>query len=119
MTFTEAFDRICPMYLMYGMSYREFWNEDPYMVRIYQEAYLLKRRAENEKMWMLGAYIQNAVGSAVGTIFGKKRVKYLEKPLEIFAKTAYEKEAERMEKIQRLKDDLKAWKDSWRPSGKK
>ena len=82
------------MYLSYGMTYEQYWDGDPWMTRAYAQAYLLKRKIENENMWILGAYVANAFGTVIGNAFGKKKLKYLEKPLDIFPKTDAEKQAE-------------------------
>ena len=90
------------MYMAYGMTYEQFWYGDPWMVRAYSEAYLLKRKIENENMWILGAYVANAVSVAIHNNFDKKKVKYLEKPLELFPKTEAEKQAEIREEKRKL-----------------
>ena len=82
------------MYMVYGMTYEQFWYGDPWMVKAYQQAYLLKRKVENENMWIQGAYFANALASVLGSMFSKKRTKYLEKPMDIFPKTEAEKQAE-------------------------
>ena len=64
------------------------------MVIAYKEAYLMKRKVENENMWIQGAYIANAVSTAIQNTFGKKHVDYLQKPLELFPKTKAEKAEE-------------------------
>ena len=82
------------MYMAYGMTYKEFWYGDPWMARAYAQAYLLKRKIENENAWIYGAYVANAVGTVISNAFGKRSVKYLEKPMELFPKTETEKRAE-------------------------
>ena len=80
--------------MAYGMTYKEFWYGDPHMTRAYAQAYLLKRKIENENAWILGAYVANAFGTVISNAFGKKGVKYLESPLDLFPKTKAEKQAE-------------------------
>ena len=83
------------MFMAYGMTYEQYWYGDPWMTRAYAQAYLLKRKIENENAWILGAYVANAFGTVIANSFGNKRnVKYLEKPLDLFPKTKAEKEAE-------------------------
>ena len=79
---------------MYGMTYEQFWHGDPWMVRAYAQAYLLKRKAKNEEMWLQGIYMVHALNTSVGGMFSKKKPKYIEKPLDIFEKTEAEKNAE-------------------------
>ena len=101
---------ICPVYILYGMSYEQFWYGDPWMACAYREAHILKRRQNNEQMWIAGAYEHSAVQAVVGSTFGKRRIEYVKKPFEIFEKTKAEKELERREQIERLKQTLDAWK---------
>ena len=109
MTYTEAFDQICPMYILYGMTYEQFWYGDPWMVKAYKDAHILKRRMRNEELWISGAYEYNAVGAVISSSFGKKPVKYVQKPFDIFEKTAFEKKHERQEKIKNVIEYLKTW----------
>ena len=80
--------------MVYGMTWEQYWYGDPWMAKAYRQAYLMKRKVENENMWIQGAYIFNAVTNAIATTFGKKRVDYLKKPLDIFPKTEAEKAEE-------------------------
>lgn len=84
------------------MTYEQYWYGDPWMTRAYAQAYLLKRKIENENAWILGAYMANAFGTVVSNSFGGKRNKYLEKPLDIFPKTEAEKQAEIREERRKL-----------------
>ena len=76
------------------MTYEQYWYDDPYIARAYAQAYLLKRKIENENMWIQGAYIANAVTISIANTFGKKHVDYLKQPLELFPKTKAEKAEE-------------------------
>jgi hypothetical protein len=91
---------------MYGMSYEQFWEGDPWMVKDYAEKHLLERKMKNEEMWIHGAYMLEAVSVALANGFSKRREKYLEKPFEIFAKTEVEKELERIEARRKLVEHL-------------
>ena len=73
------------------------------MTRAYAQAYLLKRRAMNEELWLEGIYMANAMQTVIGNAFGKNsRLKYLDKPLDIFEKTKAEKEQEKRAERQKL-----------------
>lgn len=112
MTFTEIFNELCPTYITYGMTYEQFWYGDPWMTRAYAQAYLMKRKVENENAWILGGYVANAFGTVMANAFGKKREKYLEKPLDIFPKTEQERNAEIREERRKLITLLNGWKRS-------
>ena len=110
LTYTEVFTELCPMYIAYGMTYEQYWEGDPWMVRAYAQSYLLKRKIENENAWILGAYIANAFGTVIANAFGKKKANYLDKPLDIFPKTEAEKQMEIREGRKKLINWLNAFK---------
>ena len=79
------FEKKCPIYMGYGMSYDEFWYGSPYRTKFYLEAYKRKIRQQDESMWMQGMYIYEALCkvSPVLHAFSKKGTKplpYAEKP---------------------------------------
>ena len=79
------FEKMCPIYMGYGMSYDEFWYGSPYRTKFYLEAYKRKIRQQDESMWMQGMYIYEALCkvSPVLHAFSKKGTKplpYAEKP---------------------------------------
>ena len=88
--------------MAYGMTYEQYWYGDPWMVRAYAQAYLIRRKIENENMWIQGAYIANAVTISIANTFGKKKTDYLRHPLDLFPKTEAEKQAEIREEKQKL-----------------
>ena len=94
------------------MTWEQYWYGDPWMTRAYAQAYLLKRKVENENAWIAGAYMANAFGTVIANSFGKKKQKYLEKPLDIFPKTEYEKQAEIREERRKLIEWLNRMKRS-------
>lgn len=96
-----------------GMSYDEFWNQDPYLAVYYREAHELKRDEENQKQWWNGMYTFIAVSTALSNIHfdGKKHKPnyYLNEPLRIRPKTEEELEAERQRVIERTVMQLNAF----------
>ena len=89
--------------MMYGMSYDEFWHGDPWLAYYYREAYIARRKDENYRDWLQGAYFYNAVATALSNAFRKKGTKthdYLREPFQIFPPTAQEKQA-KLEKEKR------------------
>lgn len=82
---TTLFEKWCPVYMSYGMSYDEFWKESPYRAKFYREAHELKLKQKDELMWVQGMYIYEALCevSPVLHAFSKKGTKplpYSEKP---------------------------------------
>ena len=59
--FTETFEKMAPKYMAMGMSYDEFWNDDIRKARDYLEAFKIRKKQENEKLWLQGMYIYKAL----------------------------------------------------------
>ena len=87
-SFTEIFMEAFPQYLSMGMSYDEFWNYDPSLVKAYRKAWEMKVSQRNWEMWMQGGYIYDALLKvapvmASGGMGGKGKVepgKYPDRP---------------------------------------
>ena len=94
------------------MTYEQYWFGDPWMTRAYAQAYLLGRRIKNEELWLEGVYMVHALQMVIGNAFGKQRLKYLEKPLDIFEKTEAEKEHDKRVERQKLINWLNKFKQS-------
>lgn len=92
------------------MSYEEYWHGDPWLARAYAQAYIMKRRVQNEDMWLQGIYFANALETIIGNAFGGKHLKYMEKPLDIYPKTEMEKKQEVLAERQKLIETLSRWK---------
>ena len=101
--------------MLYGMSYEQFWFGDPWMARAYAQYHLLKRRQRNEELWLNGIYVANAFQTVLGNAFGKKKLKYLEKPLDIYEKT----DAEKAQEIRNERQKLINWISKLKATGKK
>ena len=95
-----------------GMTYDEFWNQDVAMVRAYRKSYELKRRQQNEALWVQGLYVRDALLSTVGNMFAGKGATPIEYPAEPYSITAEQvaekEEAERRRMEERMKADLMA-----------
>ena len=99
--------------MTYGMTYEQFWYEDPWMTRAYAQAFLLKRKMQNEDAWIQGAYFANAMSAVLGSAFGKRKINYLEKPFELYGKTEQEKAAEIREERQKVINYLSGLKKAF------
>lgn len=78
------------------MTYNDFWYGDPWLAKVYREAYVERRKAENTRDWLQGAYFYNAVATALANAFrgkGGRTVEYLDEPFQIFPLTDEEKAA--------------------------
>lgn len=52
---------LCSVALSLGMTLKEYWEDDPYIINFYIKAEDIKARKENNKMWVQGAYIYQAL----------------------------------------------------------
>lgn len=88
--------------MLYGMTYEQFWHGEPWMAKAYKQMHMLKRKQQNEIMWVNGMYQLNALQVALNNAFDKHKIKYVEKPFDIFPKTEIEKEQEKIEERRKL-----------------
>lgn len=98
-----------------GMSYDEFWNQDVALVRVYRKADELRRRRQNEGMWLQGLYIYEALCDVapIYHAFAKKGTKpapYAKEPYPITETELREmEERKRKEKEERMKAEFAAF----------
>ena len=87
-TYTEKFYELFPYYLAIGMTYDQYWNSDPTLVKYYRKADELRKERVNEELWLQGMYIYEALCdvSPVLHAYAKKGTKpqpYSKKPYSI------------------------------------
>ena len=100
---TKLFEKACPIYMSYGMSYNDFWYGPAFMTTFYRDANKLELRRQDENNWMIGMYVYEAIldCSPVLHAFSKKGTKplpYADKPYlmdHLREKTESEKEQEK------------------------
>ena len=73
------------MAITYGMSVKEFWEDNPDLFWAYRFSFYTNKKAEQEEMnfrlWLQGVYFHEAVAVALSNSFGKgKKVSYAQKP---------------------------------------
>ena len=73
------------MAITYGMSVKEFWEDNPDLFWAYRFSYYSKVKSDQDAMnfqlWLQGAYFHEAVAVALANSFGKgKKVSYSQKP---------------------------------------
>ena len=89
----EVFELQFKNSIKYGMTYNQFWFDDPQLYYTYEEVYLDKLKEKDIYNWQLGQYIQFAVGSCLA-----KECKYPQQPV-FFAKQE-QKQLSMMEKFE-------------------
>ena len=100
---SSFFEKMCPIYMSYGMTYDEFWYKSPYRAKFYLDSHKLKMKQQDEYMWIQGMYIYEALCkvSPILHAFSKKGTKplpYSNKPYlsdSLATKTEKDKEQEK------------------------
>ncbi len=86
----ETYDKMLEDALSYGMTIKEFWENDLKGYLTYQKAYLRKIHRESH---IQGLYVNMAIISNVSAILGKKGNKPVEYPQQDLFATQLEKES--------------------------
>ena len=104
-TYTEVFEEVFPYYLAIGMTFKQFWIDDPNLVKAYRKADEIRRRRMNEELWLNGMYTADALAATVGNMFSKgNKNKYPSEPRPITRNEIEErKERERQAKVEKIK----------------
>ena len=80
---TRLFEKLCPIYMVYGMTYDEFWHGDVYRALFYRKAYEERMKIQTElndyNFWLQGMYVYEAIcdASPIFHTFAKKGTKPL------------------------------------------
>lgn len=73
-----------PQCMVMGIKPGEFWTMNPRMLKPYYDAEDLRQEIIDNRMWIMGQYVCEAVGVAVYNNLkpkGKKTISYPDKPL--------------------------------------
>lgn len=101
-----------------GMSYDEFWNQDVSIARVYLKADEIRRRRQNEVLWLQGLYMRDALCCTVGNMFSDKTAKKFEYPEEPYAITEQQireqEERKRQQMMARIKAEMEAFAEEMR-----
>lgn len=120
--YTEMIEASCPIYMMMGMTFDEYWHSSFDVYKYYRQAWKAKRKEENHRDWLLGAYFYNAVGIALSNAFRKKGQKpepYLSEPFPIFPLTKQEREEKERREYEKMNEQLRAWASSMKTQQEK
>ena len=104
-TFTEYFEELFPAYLAMGMTWAQFWLEDPTLAAAFRRAELIRKRRKNEELWLQGMYVAEALSATVGNMFSKGQPHpYPSEPFPITAEEQQERrEREEKARMERMK----------------
>ena len=107
----EAFEKACPYYMAYGMSYDQFWDGDVMAHKQYRKAYKIRISEKNTMLWLQGRYFYDAICAASPIIRAfskaKRPTEYNKEPydLEADAKKRRE-EREQRQRYERIKEKV-------------
>ena len=59
--FTEIFERLCPYYISIGMTYDQYWRDDPTIAKIYRRVYKIKQEETKWNIYEGGMYTYEAL----------------------------------------------------------
>ena len=104
-TFTEYFEEMFPAYLAMGMTWTQFWIDEPKLAVAYRKADMIRKRRKNEELWLQGVYVAEALHATVGNMFSKGRNnKYPDEPFPLTADEQQERrEREERNRMERMK----------------
>lgn len=93
-----------------GMTYIQFWEDDPRIATAYRKADEIQRKRRNQELWLEGIYMSHALNAVVGNMFRKgSKAEYPNEPIPItVAEQEERKEREQKAKMERLKSAFTA-----------
>lgn len=96
------------MAITYGMSVKEFWEDNPDLFWAYRFSYFNKMKENqeifNNNAWLQGAYFYEAISVALCNVLSKQKVEYSKQPYGQKKDEVIEKQ----EKVQMQVADIKA-----------
>lgn len=98
-SYTDIFIEHYSYYILMGMTYEEFWEKDPDLVKSYRRADKIKRNNDNFDKWLQGKYFYDALIMVSPLLHAfsseTKPIDYHEKPLPLTKEEAERQEEER------------------------
>lgn len=98
------------MAITYGMSVKEFWEDNPDLFWAYRFSYYNKTKEQQEifngNAWLQGAYFYEAISVALNNAFNKEKINYPDKPYNLNKKG--DKEEQKEKQIEMQVADIKA-----------
>ena len=95
------------MAITYGMSVKEFWEDNPDLFWAYRFSYYTSKKTEqemfNNNAWLQGAYFHEAVAVALCNAFSKNKIEYSKKPYDFNVKKEDTKKIQQENFINQLK----------------
>lgn len=106
------FREVFPYYLSIGMTYEQFYNDDPLLVRAYHKAEKLRTENKNTFEWLQGLYFYEALTVGLSKfsagLAGKQsKAEYRKEPIRITPKTEKEIKEEKRKALEAYIESLK------------
>lgn len=100
-TIEEVFTDACPYFMAIGMTYDEFWYQDPHIAKMFLKAHEIRQKQDNERLWLQGYYFYIALCDVAPVLnaFAKKGTKVQNYPSEPLALS--QEEIEQREEVKR------------------
>ena len=99
----DYLDNLFSYALSIGMTYEQYWYDDPKLLNRYIKADEYKRVRRNQEMWLQGLYIYTAIGDLVPVINplskDHKPKPYLKQPIPVSQEELEQQENEKLEKM--------------------
>lgn len=104
-TFTDYFEELFPAYLALGMTWTQFWIDEPELAIAYRKADAIKKRRKNEELWLEGIYMAEAISATVGNMLdGGQKHLYPSEPIPLTEDERQERrEREEKARMERMK----------------
>lgn len=104
-TFTEAFIKLFPSFMVKGMTYQQYWHGPAWLAKSFTEAYEMNRKNEEWERHRQGLYFLQSLKVALSGFSKDKshKEKYPEEPWPITEKESKEREiAARKRKLNQM-----------------
>ena len=95
------------------MTYEDYWEREPRLVKAYREAERIKIENQNTFEWLQGKYFFDALCVALSNFFSKSKNNYPDKPHRITPMTEEEIEEDKKRKLEAYKAYLTAWQTAF------
>ncbi len=109
----SVFEKACPYYLAYGMTYEQFWDGDVSAHKAFREAHKLILAEKNQMAWLQGMYVYEALLDITPYLkaFSKARPHpYAKEPYDLFKEQREAREErEARERYERIKAGVAAF----------
>ena len=93
------------------MTYDQFWNDDPMLVKYYRQADELQQKRKNQELWLQGMYVYEALCDVapIFQAFAKRGTKPTPYPDHPYSITEKDQEAEKKRREQQEREKARRY----------